>query len=394
MPKTSLEIHNELFDAASGGHIDVIESLLRSHRGKIDINATDVAGRTPLILASQNGHSKAVRVLIEKGANINKQDASTNSALSIAFMREYNEIVDLLLEREEIEIPNIIIKDTTKKLKLLQQVVHHNNIVCTKKILSSIPDAFNLTQIGGAYPLTNILKLAVRNGNIKIVDLLLKRRDIATSLTGSLLTEAAKSGRLEITKSLVNRGVDINATDEIGRTPLMLAVMNGHLKTVETLIAKGADINKQDAATNSPLNFAVLKGDAAMVKMLLKHNADYTAKTGGKTSHMLASANGNQEIVKLLLANNINLNEKDLSGKTALMLAKDSGHKDIIWDLKLAGWKNQITNLIKGGGVEAKHLNNSSTINIKPQNSDLLGKFKRLLTNNVSKSTKNDGRHF
>jgi len=51
---------------------------------------------TPLIIASQNGHLEIVKVLIENGADINAENAYTETALCLAKGDGHNDIVEIL----------------------------------------------------------------------------------------------------------------------------------------------------------------------------------------------------------------------------------------------------------------------------------------------------------
>jgi uncharacterized protein len=55
---------------------------------------------------------------------------------------------------------------------------------------------------------------------------------------------------------LLNQGAAIDARDEAGRTPLMLAVTQGRLEIVRLLLARGADPNAADNAGRTPLQQA------------------------------------------------------------------------------------------------------------------------------------------
>ena len=55
------------------------------------------------------------------------------------------------------------------------------------------------------------------------------------------LQEAARAGQLLELERLIAQGVPINAPDDAGRTPLMLAVINGRADVVRRLLAAGAN---------------------------------------------------------------------------------------------------------------------------------------------------------
>ena len=70
------------------------------------------------------------------------------------------------------------------------------------------------------------------------------------------LQSAAASGDTVQTTALLNQGAALDARDEHGRTPLMLAVMQGRLDVVRLLLNRGADPNIADSAGRTPLEQA------------------------------------------------------------------------------------------------------------------------------------------
>jgi hypothetical protein len=74
----------------------------------------------------------------------------------------------------------------------------------------------------------------------------------------------------ELAKWLVSRGLDINAKDSYGRTPLFYQMQRGN---VALFIELGADVNAKDRYSDTPLHFAADYGTADSVKRLLEHDA-------------------------------------------------------------------------------------------------------------------------
>jgi Ankyrin repeats (many copies) len=70
------------------------------------------------------------------------------------------------------------------------------------------------------------------------------------------LLSAAASGDTVQTTALLDQGAALEARDEFGRTPLMLAVMQRKPEVVRLLLDRGADPNAADNAGRTPLQHA------------------------------------------------------------------------------------------------------------------------------------------
>ena len=76
------------------------------------------------------------------------------------------------------------------------------------------------------------------------------------TLQPTALLSAAASGDTVQTTALLNQGAALEARDEAGRTPLMLAVMQRKPEVVRLLLDRGADPNVADRAGRTPLQQA------------------------------------------------------------------------------------------------------------------------------------------
>ena len=64
-------------------------------------------------------------------------------------------------------------------------------------------------------------------------------------------------------------------------TPLHVTATSGLNEIAETLISKGVDVNAKDNAGVTPLIGAVFKGDNEIAKLLLANGADVNLKIAG-----------------------------------------------------------------------------------------------------------------
>jgi ankyrin repeat protein len=85
-----------IWGAASEGDLGEVEWLVGHDPSLLDARTRD--GRTPLIVASENGHIGVVRWLLDRGAAIDGDDYGC-TALYLASCAGYTPVVALLLER-------------------------------------------------------------------------------------------------------------------------------------------------------------------------------------------------------------------------------------------------------------------------------------------------------
>ncbi len=142
---------------------------------------------------------------------------------------------------------------------------------------------------------------------------------------------AAAGGDVAGMKRMLDAGLDPNAHDSAGYTPLIAAARASNVEMIRLLISRGANPNLSDTAVNSwtPLLHAVHKSQPHAVAALLDAGANPNeADPHGTTPLMLAAGYGDTDIVKILLAHKANPRLPASDGLTALDLAR-SGVLDI-----------------------------------------------------------------
>ena len=93
------------------------------------------------------------------------------------------------------------------------------------------------------------------------------------------INQAIFDGNIEVTKQHMTGGLDVNAIDAGGWTPLHWAASKGCKKTIKLLLANGANINAIAATGRTPLDYTLLQNITETIDFLRKH--------GGKTSEEL-----------------------------------------------------------------------------------------------------------
>ena len=95
----------------------------------------------------------------------------------------------------------------------------------------------------------------------------------ANPAADAALGEACSNGDLEAVRTALEEGADVNARDEEGRMPLMLAAFDGHDSIVRLLLEKGAEVNAVDLAGRTALMYSSSGPFPGTVQLLLVNGA-------------------------------------------------------------------------------------------------------------------------
>jgi len=92
---------------------------------------------------------------------------------------------------------------------------------------------------------------------------------------GDLLVQAAFDGEVSVVDYSLHHGVDVNYQEpRFGMTALSAASMRGNLQIVKTLLKYGADVNLAQNNGTTPLMSAVISGRRDVVDLLLASGAN------------------------------------------------------------------------------------------------------------------------
>src|SRR5262249_37444843 len=151
------------------------------------------------------------------------------------------------------------------------------------------------------------------------------------------LAKAIRDCDLKAVRAPPDAGVDVNARDADGNTPLLLAAVYAGPECVELLLKKGADVNASNKFGARPLHRAATNYEKA--KLLIDVGADVKAKTkSGKTVLLLAARKyGNSQTAKLLLDKGADAKERNDSGVNPIQVAAYGGDLDTLKLLVEAG---------------------------------------------------------
>ena len=112
------------------------------------------------------------------------------------------------------------------------------------------------------------------------------------------MMDAARAGRSDLLRPLLEQGAPVDMRDSSGNTLLMLAAYHGHAQAVSDLAGLGADVNALNDRGQSPLAGAAFKGFDDVAAALLQAGADPDA--GEPSGRASAQFFGREEIARMI----------------------------------------------------------------------------------------------
>ena len=359
-------------------------------------------GVTPLFLACANANTAMIRLLLDAGADPNSSDPTGETALMAAVRVGSSAGVTLLLDRGAL----VEAREPAFQQTALMVAVRENHPDIVRLLLAHGAQPNAKTRVGDtpAWVLPN--SVPGFGHGVGIVRGGLPERGLRTPIPGGLspLLYAARDGRLDIARTLVEGGADVNQADANGIPPLISAITNNHVDVARFLIDRGADIHASDWYGRTPLWSAVETRNqdfdantqensidrapfVDLIKVLIERGADLNVRTKevppfkrhflkgtgslswvdftGQTPFLTAALSGDLTVMRLLLAHGADPHIPTVAGTTALMAAAgvnwvfyqtyDEGPEKLLEAVELCYSLGMDVNAVNSMGLTALH---------------------------------------
>jgi formylglycine-generating enzyme required for sulfatase activity len=186
--------------------------------------------------AAQNGDLRAVRVLINRGVNLDTQDDIGVTALMAASEKGHIEVMQELISAGA----NVNVESNSGSTALIEA---------------------SSTFYERTEPVSVLIEAGAKlDSKIKF-------------LGNTALINAASRGHTDIVRLLIQGGAELNGKDRDGFNALMWAAYRGHADTVEELVRAGANINETNNEGKTALQLSAL-GRPEVNQILIDARAD------------------------------------------------------------------------------------------------------------------------
>ena len=150
----------------------------------------------------------------------------------------------------------------------------------------------------------------------------------------------------ECVKQLILEGANTRIGNIFKQLPLHLACSGANWATFQLLFNEGGGVIERDHTGRFCLHFAAAtEGNGRIIKELAKTTNVNVCRFNGQTSLYVAAKAGNLKNVKELIALGVNAFLTDKKGRTALHAAATEGHAEVV---------HFLTSLMRGGLINAQ----------------------------------------
>ena len=324
--------------------LECLLEMLAARRTTNDLrtlaNTRVLKEKTVLMLSTAQGHSHAVTILLDLGADPDMAGPGGWTALDFAADAGHFTICQQLLRAGA----DASISEVFKRVFSNENEYAGEMTQAAIEAVERQPavDPAKLTPLGRAAYEGNLgeVEALLSGGSSRSAAVPGGGRDPeeGAEMGHTPLTLASMRGHVPIMDALLRNGANVNATNKFGWTPLMLAARRGDADCLGALLARGADANHLSPDRWTALAETTIRGDVRLMRLLLEMGADPELRSQHDwTPLMHAAYRGDVDAVNLLLEAGASFEDISARDETVLLLAAAAGSAVVVRRLLAAG---------------------------------------------------------
>lgn len=314
-PASAADIH----DAVKAGDAAAVRAIVEKDPARL--NARDETGRTPLHWAALGTSAEILEYLVERGADLGAVD--TNGQAAVHILARDGKLPGLKLVLDKGADADLPLPDKKTALHVAAMTRRHDVL----RLLAARGAALETRDDRGRTPLVHS----------------------ARQLAG-----------VEVVRTLLDLGADVNSADGDGETALTLAAWRGSGDVVDLLLERKASLPTDPQVVRNAVDSTVSQGLAGLFARLSDRGVDVTQEDQlGRTFLHRAAEGGSTAILETLAAKGLAIGQQDGFGWAPLHFAADLARTAAIEWL-----------IAKGADRDARTSMGQSAYNIAEDNGD------------------------
>jgi uncharacterized protein len=316
--KDLAELNQQLIAAAWDNDLRRVRALIA--RGA-DVNAKDNTVQSAYLISTSEGYLGLLNLTLEHGADVDSKDSFNGTGLIRAADRGHADIAGRLV-RAKIEIDHINNLGWTALHEAIILGNGSRRYVDTVRVLVAAGADLRLeSQRDQTTPLAHATAKG-HSGIAEVLNAAIEADRPPNRVANGRLLAAAERGDATAAAVAIRAGANLEARDERGRTPLLLAVTKDRLAVARLLVYMGADPDALDDRHDTPWLVTGVTGSVDMLEVLLPARPDLKIRNRfGGTSLIPASERGHVDYVRRVVRTSIDVNHVNDLGWTALLEA-------------------------------------------------------------------------
>jgi len=317
-PGEQTRLDARLIAAAWDNDIELARRLI--DRGA-DVNAQDDTQQSAFLIAASEGYVALLDLTMRQGADLDSKDSFNGTALIRATERGHAAIAGRLV-RAGIDVDHV---------NNLGWTALHESVILgdgTERYVDTVRVLVAAGADVGIPAVDDDLTAgqhAEQMGQTAVADLLRKTaeaEDVRRRAAQEALLAAASDGDADAAALMLRSKADLEGRDDHDRTALLLASTYDRVPVARLLVALGADPDALDDRHDTPWLVTGVTGSVAMLEALLPADPDLTIRNRyGGISVIPASERGHVDYVRRVVQTDIDVNHVNDLGWTALLEA-------------------------------------------------------------------------